>query len=144
MRAQICSTGWFDQNKIQTTMKMLSLMKFRIIDHEFCVCEYGLCPFPSPPPLVYWRKSARLLSANVNSQVGLGPGSYFLYRRDRMSSSTSSAASTWYSTTFVRRVLSIILHQEKSHHFVYCDSGASLPLVLHLVCRVRNWTFLVK
>jgi hypothetical protein len=34
--------GWFDQDKIQITMKMLSLMKFRIIDHELCVCEYGL------------------------------------------------------------------------------------------------------
>jgi hypothetical protein len=42
MRALICSMGLFDQDKIQITMKMSSLMKFRIIDHELPVCEYGL------------------------------------------------------------------------------------------------------
>jgi hypothetical protein len=41
MRAQICSTGWFDQDKIKITMKMSSLMKFQIIDHELGVCEYS-------------------------------------------------------------------------------------------------------
>jgi hypothetical protein len=49
MRALICSTGLFDQDKIQITMKMSSLMKFRIIDHKLCVCEYGL-----------WQKSPRV------------------------------------------------------------------------------------
>jgi hypothetical protein len=44
MRALICETGLFDQDKIQITMKMSPLMKFRIIDHELCVCEYGLRP----------------------------------------------------------------------------------------------------
>ncbi len=42
MRARICSMGWFDQDNIQITMQMSSLMKFRIIDHELYVCEYGL------------------------------------------------------------------------------------------------------
>jgi hypothetical protein len=42
MRALICSTLLVDQDKIQITMKMSSLMKFRIIDYELCVCEYGL------------------------------------------------------------------------------------------------------
>jgi hypothetical protein len=42
MRALICSTGLFDQDKIPITMKMSSLMKFRIIDHELRVCEYSL------------------------------------------------------------------------------------------------------
>jgi hypothetical protein len=42
MRALICSTGLFDQDKIQIMMKRSSLMKFRIIHHELCVCEYGL------------------------------------------------------------------------------------------------------
>jgi hypothetical protein len=39
MRALICSTELFDQDKIQITMKISSLIKFRIIDHELCVCE---------------------------------------------------------------------------------------------------------
>jgi hypothetical protein len=45
IRALICLTGLFDQDNIQIMMKMLSLMKFRIIDHDLCVCEYGLCLF---------------------------------------------------------------------------------------------------
>jgi hypothetical protein len=58
MRALICETGLFDKDKIQITMKMSLLMKFRIIDHELCVCEYGLWlserqgygPLPSNAP----------------------------------------------------------------------------------------------
>jgi hypothetical protein len=42
MRTLICSPGLFDQDRIKIMMKMSSLMKFRIIDHELCVCEYGL------------------------------------------------------------------------------------------------------
>ena len=45
MRALICETGLFDQDKIQITMKISSLMTFQIIDHELCVCEYGLWIF---------------------------------------------------------------------------------------------------
>jgi hypothetical protein len=31
-----------DPDEVKITMKISSLLKLRIIDHELCVCEYGL------------------------------------------------------------------------------------------------------
>jgi hypothetical protein len=42
MRLQICLSWLFDPDEVKITMKMSSLLKLRIIDHELCVCEYGL------------------------------------------------------------------------------------------------------
>jgi hypothetical protein len=55
MRTLICSPGLFYQDKIKITMKMTSLMEFRIIDHELCICEYGLGTFflPAQPEAVF-------------------------------------------------------------------------------------------
>jgi hypothetical protein len=74
MRALICETGLFYQDKIQIMMKMSSLMKFRIIDHELCVCEYGLRAQSSRLgagyPIISWCWGAGVAWALDNHVIG--------------------------------------------------------------------------
>jgi hypothetical protein len=49
-------------------MKMSSLQKLRIIDHEFCLCEYGLWHFPFTAELSFasWARFSGILAARGN------------------------------------------------------------------------------
>jgi hypothetical protein len=42
MREEIFSSRTFNQDEVRITMKMLSLMKSRIIEHELFISEYRL------------------------------------------------------------------------------------------------------
>jgi hypothetical protein len=65
MRALICSPGLIDQDKIKITMKMSYLMKFRIIDHELCVCEYGLRQRTRRPKTGPWSEFNAAILLNI-------------------------------------------------------------------------------
>ncbi len=45
MRVKICSSWLFHQDEKTITMKMSSLLKFRIVDPELRICEYGIWQF---------------------------------------------------------------------------------------------------
>jgi hypothetical protein len=98
MRLQFFSSWLFDPDELKITMKMSSLLKSRIIDHELCVCEYGLWLSFSMLTLIMMCWNVVINSKSLALSVHIAALSWDhrpLQQRERTPSTATAMISRW-------------------------------------------------